>query len=138
MSAGALAVSFDPVNTTGRGSQIRARRVKLGISVKELALRAGVDRGTLASLEADDGRVRETTISAIERALDVLEQEMGIDAPAAEDERAHGLVRFEVTGVYGADALVVEGPVENIAELEAIIDRIMRGGASRRADDSEE
>jgi transcriptional regulator with XRE-family HTH domain len=127
MPAEALAITFEPMSSAGRGSRVRARRVKMGISVKELAMRAGVDRGTLSSLEADDDRVRDTTIAAIERALDLLEQEMGMDAPGPDEEKAPGLVRFEVTGVYGADALVVEGPVENLAELEAMIDRIMRG-----------
>lgn len=106
-----------------RGERIRARRVdEMSLSASRVARRAHVDRDTLKRVEAGDDGVRDTTLAAIERALDEIAEEMGMNDP----ERESGVVRFVVRGVYGAEALVVEGPVESIAELEASVDRIMR------------
>lgn len=121
--------------TTGR--EITARRERLGLLVKDLAAQAGVSRDTLSDWERGTRRPQHQTVDAVVAALDRLEEEMGIDAPAPGQESKPGMVRFEVTGVYGAEALVVEGPVDSIAELEAAVDRIMRG-AQRRADAPEE
>jgi transcriptional regulator with XRE-family HTH domain len=117
------------------GRDIKARRDRIGLTIKELAGRAEVSRDTLSDWERGARNPQSETVEAVLAALDQLEEEMGITAPAPGQGPSPGLVRFEVTGVYGADALVVEGPVENIAELEAMIDRIMRGGARRRDDD---
>jgi predicted transcriptional regulator len=120
MSAVAIPVTFDPVSA-GRADQVRARRVRLGLSVKELALRAGVDRGTLAALEAGDERVRDRTFGAVERALDGLETEMGI-------EPNHGMggdvVEFRVSGDFGVD-VVVKGPVRDMAAMEESVARLL-------------
>lgn len=112
------------------GHDIHQRRVAIGISVAELARRAGVDRGRLAALEAGEN-VRDTTLAAVIRALADLEHELGMDMPSqvaaipAAEEKAN-VMRVEVQGVYGAKALVFEAPVENLAELEAMVDRVMR------------
>ena len=121
MSAMALPVTFDPVEDSGRAEQIRARRVRLGISVKALALRAGVDRGTLASLEAGDERIREATYGSVERALDLLEQEMGVE-PAAGP--LADVVEFRVSGDFGVD-VVVKGPVRDMAAMEESVARLL-------------
>jgi len=120
MSAMALPVTFDPVEDSGRAEQIRARRVRLGISVKALAMRAGVDRGTLASLEAGDERIREATYGSVERALDQLEQEMGVEpaSPLAD------VVEFRVSGDFGVD-VVVKGPVRDMAAMEESVARLL-------------
>lgn len=120
-----LATTVSGVNVSGE--QIKTRRTAIGMSVAALAKRAGVDRGSLAALE--DGRhVRDTTVAAIDKTLADLEHEMGMDVPSqvAIPAAAPAMIRFTVEGVYGAKALVVEGPVENVAELEAAVDRIMR------------
>lgn len=105
-----------------RGARIQERHEKLGISASALAKRASVDRATLARVESGVDGVRRATVGAIETALDQLELEIGMDDPEPQDR----IVRFVVRGVYGADSLVVEGPVENIDELERSVDRIMR------------
>lgn len=104
-----------------RGAQIRARRERMSWSARAFATRAGFNRGTLTDVETDAPTVRETSYAAAERTLDELEEELGYDKPGDH------VVRFVVRGVYGAEALVVEGPVEDIAALEASVDRIMRG-----------
>jgi transcriptional regulator with XRE-family HTH domain len=118
----AATITFDPVNT-GRAESIRARRVSLGISAKELALRAGVDRGTLAALEAGDERVRDSTFGAVERALDVLEQEIGVEA-FANSGNSNDTVEFRVSGDFGVD-VVVKGPVRDMDALEASVSRLL-------------
>jgi transcriptional regulator with XRE-family HTH domain len=112
------------LSMTERGDRIRARREALGWPKSALAERAHVDRGTLDRVEDGAEGVRSTTLRAIERALSDIEEETGANEP--EPPQSGNVVRFVVRGVYGAEALVVEGPVENIAELEASVDRIMR------------
>jgi transcriptional regulator with XRE-family HTH domain len=106
------------------GADLQQRREALGLSVSALAKRAGVDRATLDRVEGDAEGVRGVTRKAVERTLVELEAEIGMDDPTPEPESK--VVRFVVRGVYGAEALVVEGPVESIAELERSVDRIMR------------
>lgn len=122
--------SVRPVSTD-TGAQFQARRVAIGMSVKALAERAGVDRGSIAKLEAGE-KVRMTTVGAIDKALSDLEHEYGMDLPSqvetlkAPTATEPGVVRVKVEGVYGAKALIVEAPPENLPELEAMVDRIMR------------
>lgn len=113
------------------GRAIKARRERIGFKIYELADAAGVNKDTLSDWERGKRSPHSDTVEAVMAALDRLEEEMGIDAPPPPAQAKPGMLRFEVTGVYGADALVVEGPIENLAELEAMIDRIMRGGARR-------
>jgi transcriptional regulator with XRE-family HTH domain len=109
------------------GEDIRDRRRALGLNHSELAALAKVDRSRVTKAEKGDESLRDSTIGAIHRALSDLEQEMGMDLPSrVVAPNAPHVIRFVVEGVYGAKALVVEGPVENIAELEAAVDRIMR------------
>lgn len=105
------------------GAQVKARRERLGMAIKDLAQESKVSRDTLSDLESGTKDFRQATLGKVLRALDRLEEESGVDVPPVVH---HGVVRYVVEGVYGAEALVVEGPVENIAELEASVDRIMR------------
>lgn len=128
MSIGSQRTSVHAVNDQ-QGAGFKERRTAIGMSVNALAKRAGVDRGSLTALEAG-GHVRDTTVAAVERTLADLEHELGMDEPsqvAGEPvaEKPH-VVRFEVQGVYGARALIVEGPVDDLPALEAAVDRIMR------------
>jgi transcriptional regulator with XRE-family HTH domain len=109
-----------------RGQRVADKRVALGLSKSELAKRAHVDRATLDRIESGSGGVRDTSIAAVERVLRDLDEEMS--PPPGDPSATEGgnVVRFVVKGVYGAESLVVEGPVENIAELERSVDRIMR------------
>lgn len=131
MGAEVLAARFDAVSAH-RGESIRARRVRLGIGVKPLAMRAGVDRGTLAAIEAGDERARETTYAAVERALELLEQEMGIE-PAGGNSA--DVVEFRVAGNFGVD-VVVKGPIRDLPALEASVARLMERLAAERPDDA--
>lgn len=116
----------DLPDMSNEGSQVRARRERLGMGIRDLAREAGVSRDTLSDMESGTKDFRQTTLAKVMRALDRIEEEAGFDAPPPATEESGHVVRFEVKGVYGADALVVEGPIEDIAELEAAVDRIMR------------
>lgn len=106
------------------GDDVNARRTAIGMSVSALAKRAGVDRGSLAALE--EGRtVRDTTEAAVLRTLAELEHEMGMDVPAPRQPAQPHLMEFEVTGDFGV-RIVVKGPVEDAAELEASVARLIR------------
>lgn len=113
------------------GERIRIRRTRLGMPVKALAERAGVDRGRLAAIESGRAHnVRATTIGAIERALDELEHEMGVDdeaeARTLAPEGGSEFVEFVVEGNLGV-RVVVKGPVKNMAELQAAAERLVAG-----------
>lgn len=114
------------------GSRITERRERLKLNKVELAKESGVHRDTITDIEAGKG-FQAATMAKLDEALTRLEQEAGIGAPTG------GVVRYSVKGVYGAEALVVEGPVANIAELEASVDRIMSRiqGRSAQEDDGE-
>lgn len=104
------------------GARITERRERLHLNKSELAKESGVHRDTLTDIEAGKG-FQAATLQKIEDTLTRLEAEAGIGVTPRESA---GIVRYSVKGVYGAEALVVEGPVANIVELEASVDRIMR------------
>lgn len=111
------------------GRRLRDRRVRMGISVRQLADEADVDRGRLAKLEAGEPNVRPTTVGKIDAALTRLEHEMGMD----ESNDESGMVEFRVRGSFGVD-VVVKGPVRDLAALEEAVNRIM----SRMQSESQE
>lgn len=108
------------------------RRQRLHMSQDEVATEAGVNRDTVGAVES--GKGSPASRRKVDDALTRLEQQAGLGpieedrAPEPQDDDAApaGFIRFKVEGVYGAKALVVEGPVENLPELEAAVDRIMR------------
>lgn len=108
------------------GPEVTKRRERLGMEIYELADEAHVNRDTLSDWEAGNTKPQTRTVNKVMRTLDRLEEEMGIHAPAHHSENEEHLVRFTVKGVYGAEAIVIEGPVEDITELEGAVDRIMR------------
>lgn len=111
------------VTDAGVGENIRRRRTSLGVTVRALAERAGVDRGRLSAIE-DGASARASTVGAIERALSDLEEEMGGPYDTAEST-SEGLVKYRLKGNFGVD-VVVEGPVANIDELEAAVERLIK------------
>lgn len=147
MSQRRALTTVGPVDYIERGDRIRERRENLGMSLRGLADRAGVDRAALTKFERGEqvGSPEEWWVRKIERALDAFEQETGHapteDSPpesaATTAESNPGFIRFRVEGVYGAKALVVEGPVDNLPQLEAAVDRIMRRLAGDQGDRDE-
>lgn len=111
---------------SGEVINISARRRRIGLSVSALAKRAGIDRNQLAAIEKGESQPRDTTLDKIVAALAALEEEMGIDDEESPPTES-GLVSFEIDGVYGAKRVVVSGPVENLDELRATVERLLKG-----------
>lgn len=113
------------------GDDIRQRRIRAGFSVKALAERAGVDRGTLAAIEEGVSSARPTSIAAVLAALDAFEEETGGPYDEAVPESRH--VTFRLSGNFGIE-VTVEGPVESLPELEASVERLIAKMERRRPD----
>lgn len=106
------------------GEQVKARRERLGVDAVDLAEAAGIHRNTLAALEKGQSGTRVTLVKVM-RALEELELEAGISAPpAAAPERSesqHVIVRLK----NDVGEVVVEGPVDDLAALEASAARLL-------------
>lgn len=108
------------------GTEIKARRVRLGLSISELATEAKVDRSRISAIEAADPTVRESTIGAVRSALDRLELELGMDdAIRTVGDPAEDLVEFVIEGNFGVRA-VVKGPVRNLEALQEAAAKLIR------------
>lgn len=114
------AAELATVTEQSRGQAIRARLDAIGISEREFEERSGINRQTLARAIKDDPKVKPTTYLAIEAWLDRREE-----SHRGLPEAPH-IVTFRLTGNFGVD-VVVSGPVENLPELEASVERLIRG-----------
>lgn len=123
---------FASVDDSPAAAQIAARRTRLGMTVSALAKASGVDRGSISKIEKL-GRGRDSTIGAITETLDRLEQEMGMDLPAASELAAEGLVEFQIEGNFGV-SVIMKGPVSNMAQMEAAAARLVERMQSDRRD----
>lgn len=120
------------LGTVAGHESFRQRRDRLHMNQDEVAAEAGMNRDTVGAIEAGKGSASKRR--DLDEALTRLEAEANLP-PLAENARveevskpaeSEHLIRFKVEGVYGAKALIVKGPVENLSELEAAVDRIMR------------
>jgi transcriptional regulator with XRE-family HTH domain len=102
-------------------AKIRARRERLGMSLRELEKESGINRATIASIESGDRNVRSASVRAITAALDRIEGE--IRGPYDDDDK--GVVTFRLQGNFGVD-VTLAGPVSNLDELEASVTRLLR------------
>lgn len=123
----------DPTESTPvtDGALVRARRERLGASQGEVADQAGVNRDTVSAVEHGTASAKSRRI--VGDALTRMEEEAGMPpyaAPAVERvapiEGSSQLIRIEVPGLHGAQAIVVEGPVDNPEAIAAAVDAIMR------------
>ncbi len=113
-----------------RGAAIQRRIDNLGISDREWHAKTGIDRKTLHRAIRNEPGTRAATYTAIESNLDKLEAKMAGEPVAEQAPERPNVVRIEVSNVYGTRALIVEGAIEDRAELEEMVDRIMRRRAA--------
>ena len=106
---------------SNEGAQVKARRERLGMTIQDLAKEAAVSRDTLSDLESGTKDFRRLTLAKVQKALDRIEEEAGIDTPVVESTE-EGLIEFEVEG----DRVIVRGPVTNAVELAAMVARLIR------------
>ena len=108
------------------GRDLRQRREALQMSLRQFSEKTGLNRTTVASVEAGDAR--RVSRDAVRAALAGLEHEMGMDLPAAEDAPNDlDLVEFVVTGPSADWRVVVKGPVRDREELEQSVLRLISG-----------
>jgi transcriptional regulator with XRE-family HTH domain len=103
-----------------RGTEIRRRRQAHGIkSVHQFADKSGVSRDAITAAEA--GTASTATYERLEAWLDRYDAFTGND----EDDQKPVIVRATIAAI-GVE-FAVEGPVEDLAELEAAVERLVRG-----------
>jgi len=108
-----------PMSNETRGKALRERRIARGIkSVRKFAEVTGVSRDAVTA--AEEGTASAGTYERLEAWLDSFDEETGHDVA-----EPPGPVRFRLSGNFGVE-VVVEGPVENIAELEASVARLIQ------------
>ena len=101
-----------------RGQAIKRRREAMGMSVAEMAERAGIDWETVSRAEEDASRG--TTYAKLEKVLDDLEEEIG----GPPDQPDH-TVEFLLEGNFGV-RVRVKGPVADLPELERSVGRLIK------------
>jgi transcriptional regulator with XRE-family HTH domain len=112
------------VDNAETGRRIKERRSRLGMTVKDLAERAGVDRGRLAKLEEGDESVRQTTIGAVEAALDRIGTQTEMRDASVNGQPIQQL-EFVVEDGSGVK-VTVKGPITDRAALESSVANIIR------------
>lgn len=115
-----------PVIDKSRGQEVKQRRLRHGIkSLRELAAKSGISREAVTA--AEEGTASEATYERIHAWFDRFEEEVGDDGDDAEP----GVVEFRIAGNFGVD-VIVKGPVANIAELEAAVQRLIQSTQTDR------
>ena len=122
---------------SSEGDIVRRRRERLGMHKGELAEAAGVNRDTLAAIEAGEG-FRRVSLTKIERALDAAEQEAGIGTPPLETPAPSEPATPHVVTIRSSRGdidVVVSGPIEDIDKLAATVERLLRSERAQGEDE---
>lgn len=118
------------MTTAHEGSAVRARRLRLGMTIEDLAREAKVSPDTLSDFEGGVRQPRDLTVTKILGALDRIEVETGMDDSALDLAQPGGVVSFDVQA-EGGFHVVVKGPVADadlLREQVTAIIREIRGG----------
>ena len=108
-----------------RGQEVKQRRLRHGIkSLREFADKSGISREAVTA--AENGTASDATYERIHAWFDRFEEEVGDDGPSES-----GVVEFRIAGNFGVD-VIVKGPVANIAELEAAVQRLIQSTQTER------
>lgn len=102
------------------GGDVRARRVRLGMTIDQLADEAGVDADTLGDYESGRRNPRDITKQKVASALERLEEETGLNAPPPED-----VLSFDVQ-TDGGFRVVVKGPMKDADEVRRQVSELLR------------
>lgn len=110
-------MSSEPVPTRAdRGARIERRMRLIGISQRAFAEHAKISRVTVKKAVDGDEGVLERNLLRIEKALDELEEEMGIEPEEQQHVGAAGPLAFRMTTPDGME-IIVSGPVEDADEM---------------------
>lgn len=99
------------------------------MSVSQLHREAKVSREAIDAAEA--GTASEVTYARLEAWFDAFEEEVGVDAPPPQAGDPHMVT---IRGTRGGDIdVVVSGPIENIEQLAATVERLLRNTEERKS-----
>lgn len=124
-----LGARLIPMSAETRGHAIKKRMEDLELGPVRLAAAAGVNRKTVA--RAIEGQASERMFEDIEAALTRLERrvdgpEVGTPVPPQHNGSDDKVV-FRLTGIYGADEVIVEAPRDMMEEAQRAVERLLRG-----------
>src|SRR3954454_20842412 len=103
------------------GAEIKDRREGHGMTIGHLANLAGVTRRTVYAVER--GESRPLTVRKVLQALDRFEGKPTFHG-SAKTRSDPGVVTYRLIGVAGVEVRL-QGPVENIADLDASVARLL-------------
>lgn len=128
MNEAPRAAHLTPVtDNEARGQEIRRRRMRLGItSLDAFAAKVGMSRKGVTS--AEKGTASKGTYDRIDAWLEAFEDEVG-ECGDGDEVKPSDQVEFHVSGIYGVRELVIKGPVSDMAEMEAVVERLLRGAS---------
>lgn len=131
MAASDTAAKLSTMDTeavgASRGRRIKERAEALGLGPTELAKLTGWGRTTIHKVYDGIEPVRESTLTSIETVLAAVEREHG-HVPEGEElppGASSNLVTFRLAGDWNVE-VTVQGPIENIDELQAAAGRLIR------------
>jgi transcriptional regulator with XRE-family HTH domain len=108
------------------GDEVQRRRERIGLTISELADRAKVNRDTVSAIEHGKG-YRADKLTAIQRALDTIEEEVGLGPIADEPTGRAEPVVLTIDG----GRVVMEWPAGDIAGLHEMIRRLRQDDAEK-------
>lgn len=131
MAASPTAAKLSAMDTeavgASRGRRIKERAEALGLGPRDLAKLTEMSPGVVYKVFDGLEPVRPSTHAALERALGDLEREHG-HMPEGEElppGASSNLVTFRLAGDWNVE-VTVQGPIENIDELQAAAGRLIR------------
>ena len=119
--------------TMNEGAEVQARRERLGMDKKQLAIEAGVSRQTLAEIEAGKG-FRASSLTKIVRALERAEAEAGITGTPAQGVESSDFIEFDVSGDFGVH-VIVKGPIRDADLLRRQVAELVRDIRNTKGED---
>lgn len=107
-----------------RGARIERRMRLMGVSRRAFAEDTGISRATVTkAIEGDEGLL-ERNLRRIEKALDGLEEEMGIEPEDLRQASSSGPLTFQMTTPDGME-IIVSGPVEDADKLREQVTKLI-------------
>jgi hypothetical protein len=118
-------MSKEPVaSRADRGAWIERRMRLMGISQRAFAEHAKISRVTVKKAVDGDEGVLERNLRRIEKALDDLEEEMGIEPEDLQQASSSGPLTFQMTTPDGME-IIVSGPVEDADKLREQVTKLI-------------
>lgn len=115
-----------------KGDEVRQRREALHMTIEQLAAEASVSADTLSDFETGARRTQYTKVRKIAEALERLEEDAGITAPAARHPGGSDRDLIEVE--YDGTRVFVRGPVADRDAIAEMASRLIR--EARKRDDA--